>query len=306
MRVVLGSRSNRTGQGSRKAGRAGRRETTKDTSGARECGWWMDGDLVCLGLGWEIGSLETTRWRRDRSVPNVMLRACDWCEGSLGLRYSARVCSNGHVTVVIVFSGACLRVWHCADGCQQTSMALLPSRPCPFTRVAEQRRVETTSKLHALLRRLAPGECRARPAPPAATLAPTRRRRGTAATCTHVDVPCRAGLAVYAAGFTCRRAARPAIAPWWCGINCLDVQLSRAGELPTTRETDRVGLGETLPAEYLSTLRDWTPLCHSCVRCPRSRQDASPSPSWSVHVRICAASSSRARSSAPCRCRLHL
>ena len=91
---MLGSRSDKAGQG-----RAGRRETTKDTSGARECGWWMDGDLVS-GVG--SGSLETTRWRRDRSVPNVMLRACDWCEGSLGLRYSARVVSNGHVTVGIV------------------------------------------------------------------------------------------------------------------------------------------------------------------------------------------------------------
>ena len=91
---MLGSRSDKAGQG-----RAGRRETTKDASGARECGWWMDGDLV---WGWEIGSLETTRWRRDRSVPNVMLRVCDWCEGSLGVRCSARVCSNGHVTAGIV------------------------------------------------------------------------------------------------------------------------------------------------------------------------------------------------------------
>ena len=83
--VVLGSRSDRAGQG-----RAGRRETTKDTdtSGARECGWWMDGDLV---WGWEIGSLETTRWRRDRSVPNVMLRACDWCEALLR---RAMLCSS--------------------------------------------------------------------------------------------------------------------------------------------------------------------------------------------------------------------
>jgi phage gp46-like protein len=85
--------------GQRTGQQAGRRETTKDTSGARECGWWMDGDLV---WGWEIGSLETTRWRRDRSVPNVMLRACDWCDGAGALLEDARVCSNGHVTASIV------------------------------------------------------------------------------------------------------------------------------------------------------------------------------------------------------------
>ena len=97
-----------------------------------------------------------------------------------------------------LFSGASVRVWYCADGCQQTSMSL-PSRP--FTRVAEQRRDETcttwtTLTSHALIRRLGP---RANAAPSRHLLqphlAPTRRRRGTAATCAHVDVPCRAGLA---------------------------------------------------------------------------------------------------------------
>ena len=133
--------------------------------------------------------------------------------GLVGVRCSARVCSNGHVTagivqrcesasLPIVLTAANMRAWP------------LPSRP--FTRVAEQRRGALPqlppSRSHALLRPGPRGECRARPAPPAATLAPTRRRRGTAATCTHVDVPCRAGLAVCAAGFTCRDAARPALA----------------------------------------------------------------------------------------------
>ena len=84
------------------------RETRRDdTSGARECGWWMDGDLV---WGWEIGSLETTRWRRDRSVPNVMRRACDWCEGSLGcaaLLESALMVTSRQA----LFSDVSLRVW---------------------------------------------------------------------------------------------------------------------------------------------------------------------------------------------------
>jgi hypothetical protein len=171
--------------------------------------------------------------------------------GLVGVRCSARVCSNGHVTagivqrcesasLAIVLTAANMRAWP------------LPSRP--FTRVAEQRRGALSRSLHAPRSPQAsgpPGECRARPAPPAATLAPTRRRRGTAATCTHVDVPCRAGLAVCAAGFTCRRAARPALAAlarWWCGINCLDVQLSRAARpRRTTRETDRVGPPKLCP-----------------------------------------------------------
>jgi phage gp46-like protein len=79
-------------QGSRQAG-----ERRPRTPAGRESvdGWGFS-------WGWEIGSLETTRWRRDRSVPNVMLRACDWCDGADALLEDARVCSNGHVTASIV------------------------------------------------------------------------------------------------------------------------------------------------------------------------------------------------------------
>jgi phage gp46-like protein len=105
--------------GQRTGQQAGRRATTKDTSGARECGWWMDGDLVSV-WGWEIGSLETTRWRRDRSVPNVMLRACDWCDGAHALLEDARVCSNGHVTASIVQQCESASLVIVADGRQQT------------------------------------------------------------------------------------------------------------------------------------------------------------------------------------------
>ena len=134
---------------------------------------------------------------------------------------------------------------NCADGCQHESVAIAVAP------IHTRRRAKTWSTFTLAPRSPQasgpPGECRARPAPPAATLAPTRRRRGTAATCTHVDVPCRAGLAVCAAGFTCRRAARPALARWWCGINCLDVPLSRAARPTTTRETDRVGPPKLCP-----------------------------------------------------------
>ena len=235
---MLGSRSDKAGQG-----RAGRRETTKDTSGARECGWWMDGDLV---WGWEIGSLETTRWRRDRSVPNVMLRACDWCEGSLGcaaLLESALMVTSRQA----LFSDASLRVLAIVLTAANMRAWPLPSRP--FTRVAEQRRGALSRSLHALLRRLGP---QANAAPARHLLQPHSRQRDAVAVPQrparmYVDVPCRAGLAVCAAGFTCRRAARPALARWWCGINCLDVPLSRAARPTTTRETDRVGPPKLCP-----------------------------------------------------------
>ena len=169
--------------------------------------------------------------------------------GLVGVRCSARVCSYGHVTagivqrcesasLPIVLTAANMRAWP------------LPSRP--FTRVAEQRRGALSRSLHALLRRLGP---QANAAPARHLLQPHSRQRDAVAVPQrparmYVDVPCRAGLAVCAAGFTCRRAARPALAAlarWWCGINCLDVQLSRAARPTTTRETDRVGPPKLCP-----------------------------------------------------------
>ena len=215
--------------GQRTGQQAGRRATTKDTSGARECGWWMDGDLVSV-WGWEIGSLETTRWRRDRCSKcyATSLRLVRW--RGYALLEDARVCSNGHVTASIVQQCESASLVIVVDGCQQARR----ERHCrrAHSHASQSKDVWSTSTTSTLPRSPQAsrprGECRARPAPPAATLAPTARRRGTAATCTHVDVPCRAGLAVCAAGFTCRDAARPALARWWCGINRLDVQLSRA------------------------------------------------------------------------------
>ena len=189
---------------------------------------------------------------------------------------------------------------NCADGCQHASMAIAVAP------IHTRRRAKTWSTFTLAPRSPQasgpPGECRARPAPPAATLAPTRRRRGTAATCTHVDVPCRAGLAVCAAGFTCRRAARPALARWWCGINCLDVQLSRAARPATTRETDRVGPPKLCPQSI--SLRSM--IGHRCatvafvaLALARMPFQAHAGPSMSVSA------SSRARSGSAL-CRLNL
>ncbi|KAM0708803.1 hypothetical protein Q7P35_005456 [Cladosporium inversicolor] len=289
--VVLGSRSNRTGQGRAGQGRAGqgsrqagRRETTKDTSGARECGWWMDGDLVWHRSG--VGKSDHSRLRGGGETDQFQMLCYEPATGARA-RWDCDTLLESALMVTSrwsLFSGACLRVWHCADGCQQTSMAL-PSRP--FTRVAEQRRVDHFHAPRSPQASGPPGECRARPAPPAATLAPTRRRRGIAATCTHVDVPCRGLTAVCAAGFTCRRAARPAIAPWWCGINCLDVQLSRAGELPTTRETDRVGPPKLCPQS--TSLRcvighRCAPVAFVALALARMPLQAQAGPSMSVSV----------------------
>jgi hypothetical protein len=92
---------------------------------------------------------------------------------------------------------------------------------------------------------------------------------------------------------TCRAAARPALVRSWCGINCLDVQLSRAARPTTTRETDRVGPPKLCPQTV--SLRSM--IGHRCAtvafvalalaRMPLQTQ-AGPSMS--------AASSSRARS----------
>ena len=173
---MLGSRSDKAGQERTGQGRAGRRETTKDTSGARECGWWMDGDLV---WGWEIGSLETTRWRRDRSVPNVMLRACDWCDGAHALLEDARVCSNGHVTASIVQQCESASLVIVADGRQQTGR----ERHCrrAHSHASQSKDVEhfhARSTLHALLRRLGP---QANAAPARHLLQPHSRQRDAVA-----------------------------------------------------------------------------------------------------------------------------
>jgi hypothetical protein len=174
---------------------AGRRETQDDTSGARV--WMVDGWGFSLGLGNRITRDYLTRWRRDRSVPNVMLRLVRvlcWACGGL-LESALMVMSRWPL-----FSRGCLIVLTAIDRRICHYHLPPPSHVAPI-------HTRCTAKTWSTFRSQAsgPGECRARPAPPAATL--TRANETPLrypATCTHADGH-GAVLAVCAAGFTCRR-----------------------------------------------------------------------------------------------------
>lgn len=142
----------------------------------------------------------------------------------------------------------------------------LPSHVAPIhTRCRAKRRGALSLRSQAW----PPGECRARPGTFCSHVQRQRTpsRYPVTVTCTHECRPCRAVLALCAAGFTCRDLLGLLANALQCGINRLDVQLSRAACPPTdnVRQTESWA-AQTLPSEHLSPRgRDWAPLCHGCA-----------------------------------------
>lgn len=155
----------------------------------------------------------------------------------------------------------------------------LPSHVAP---IHTRCRAKTTWSTFAQVSGLAP---RRMPRPPRHLLQPQSTPTDAVAVPSDGDLhacrPCCVVLALCAAGFTCRDLLGLLANALRCGINCLDVQMSRAA-CPPTDNVRQSWAAQTLPSEHLSPRgRDWAPSCHGCARSPRMPLQAGPSGSAS-------------------------